>query len=49
MAKQRFMVGNGDYQELETYFVERRPESIFLVCGNSVSKLEIGRYFKELG
>ena len=29
MAKQRFMVGNGDYQELETYFVERRPESIF--------------------
>ena len=36
------------YKKLDEYFENKKPDKILLVCGNSIKKLEIGKYFDSL-
>lgn len=38
----------GDYRILDEYFQRIGAKRLFLVCGNSIQKLRIGRYFEAL-
>jgi alcohol dehydrogenase class IV len=46
MAEQRVI--REDYRELDRYFLDSGANNIFLVCGKSIKRLPVGRYFAEL-
>ncbi|MFG6340128.1 MAG: phosphonoacetaldehyde reductase [Lachnospiraceae bacterium] len=48
MGGQLRIKADKDYLGLDTYLIRQRPERILLVCGESVSKLKIGKYFETL-
>lgn len=48
MMKQHLIRSDRDYVSLDQYFRHQAPKKILLVCGNSVSPLKIGKYFKTL-
>lgn len=48
MSTQRILSAADDYQELDTYWKELGTKKIFLVCGSSISFLDINHYFQKL-
>lgn len=46
--KQKILVSDENYAELDVYFEENGVRSILLVCGKSISSLHINQYFETL-
>lgn len=46
---QQIIEAGNHYKQLDDYLLENKIEKIFLVCGKSIGRLEIGKYFDELG
>lgn len=45
---QQILKASENYEELDTYFLEKRIEKIFIVCGKSFNSLQISKYFESL-
>lgn len=45
---QTIIIASEDYAELDEYFLRHRIRKIFLICGNSIKFLHIGKYFEDL-
>ncbi len=45
---QQIIEAGNHYKQLDDYLLEKKIEKIFLVCGKSINRLEIGKYFDEL-
>lgn len=48
MKKQKKIMINGDYRELDQYFLTHKIGSIFLVCGESLWAMPLGNYFANM-
>lgn len=48
MIDQKVVYGNEIYKEMDVFFKEHYTKSILVVCGNSISNLEINEYFENL-
>ena len=48
MADQRVIYTTQDYHELDKWFAKNNIKKAFMVCGRSVEKLNVNRYFLEL-
>lgn len=48
MDEQQILSAEGNYAELDKYFMDNKVKSIFLVCGNSITFLSMGKYFDTL-
>lgn len=46
--EQKILRPEGNYRELDAYFRESGARRLFLVCGSSIRKLRVGRYFDTL-
>ena len=46
--EQKILEANGQYEVLDSWFLENHVKSVMLVCGKSISRQKINRYFEEV-
>lgn len=48
MVNQKIITAKDNYRQLDEYLIENKIKSLFLVCDDSLSFLEVGKYFDLL-